>query len=87
MQVEYTEEAKKDLKSLDRSVAKRIIKKIAAFTDADDPIKHAKPLVGVMSGLYRFRVGDYRVIFVIADNGAVTVLTILTIAHRKDIYR
>ena len=87
MRVEYAAGARKDLKSLDRAEAARIVKKISVYTSADDPRKHAKPLSGSLSGLYRFRVGDYRVIFSIDEDGIISVLTILVIAHRKDVYR
>lgn len=87
MRVEYTSGARKELKSLDKAVAVRIIKKIAVYTADADPRKHAKPLAGSLAGLYRFWIGDYRVIFSVAEDGTVSVLTVLTIAHRKDIYR
>jgi mRNA interferase RelE/StbE len=87
MLVEYTVEALKDLKSLDKISAQRVIKKIQTYTSANTPLKHAKPLSGSLRGLYRFRVGNYRVVFSIDENGNVTVLTVLTIAHRKDVYR
>ncbi len=87
MRVEYASGARKELKSLDRAVAARIVKKISVYTSVDDPLKHAKPLAGSLAGLYRFRIGDYRVIFSIAEDGTVSVLTILAIAHRKDVYR
>jgi mRNA interferase RelE/StbE len=87
MRVEYTDEARKDLRSFDKTVAVRVIKKISVYASADDPRKHAKSLTGRLAGLYRFRVGDYRVIFSISGDGTVSILVVLAIAHRKDIYR
>ncbi len=43
-----------------------------------------KPLKGVFSGSYRYRVGDYRVIYEIDDN--LKQVTIILIAHRNKIY-
>lgn len=87
MKVIYSKDAEKDLCALDPSVAKKVIKKVKDFTDQDNPLLFAKPLTANLSGLYRFRVGDYRVIFSIEKDGSVTVLTVLRIAHRKDVYR
>ena len=86
MSVFYTNQARKDLKALDSVIARRIIKKVHEYTQGDAPLQYATPLKGALDGLYRFRVGDYRVVFQI-DDGVVSVYTILTIAHRKDVYR
>ena len=85
MIVVYSKEARKNLRSLDLSVSNRVIKKVKELTDHNDPLSFAKPLTGHFSGLHRFRVGDYRVVFVVEKDGSVTILTILRIAHRKDI--
>jgi mRNA interferase RelE/StbE len=87
MIVVYSKEARKDLQSLDPSVSKRVIKKVKEFTGHDNPLAFAKSLSANLSGLYRFRVGDYRVVFSVDEAGSVTILTILHIAHRKDIYK
>ncbi|MBP6881235.1 MAG: hypothetical protein KBC35_01275 [Candidatus Pacebacteria bacterium] len=36
---------------------------------------------------YRYRIGDYRAIFSVAADGTITLLTILSVKHRKDVYR
>jgi mRNA interferase RelE/StbE len=43
-----------------------------------------KALKGELSGYYRYRVGDYRVIYKIDDN--LKEVTILMIAHRSRVY-
>jgi mRNA interferase RelE/StbE len=43
-----------------------------------------KSLKGELSGYYRYRVGDYRVIYEIDDNSK--LVTILLIAHRSRVY-
>lgn len=43
-----------------------------------------KPLKGILSGYYRYRVGDYRVVYEINDNK--NIVTIILIAHRSKIY-
>jgi mRNA interferase RelE/StbE len=43
-----------------------------------------KPLKGILSGYYRYRVGDYRVVYEIDDHE--NIVTIILIAHRSKIY-
>ena len=50
------------MKKLDKQVARRIISKLREVTMLDDPRSMGKALVGNMSGLWRYRVGDYRII-------------------------
>jgi mRNA interferase RelE/StbE len=83
----YSKDATKKLDALDPQTAKRVIKKVKELTDHDNPLAFAKPLSANLSGLYRFRVGDYRVVFTVDEAGSVTILTILHIAHRKDVYK
>lgn len=85
--LQYAKEASKDLLKMDRNVARRIVQKLESHCDSENPIKHAKPLTGNLSGLLRYRIGDYRAIFEVDTKGVITILTILTIKHRKDVYR
>jgi len=48
-----------------------------------NPLRFAEPLKNTSLGQYRFRIGDYRVIFDVAQDKIV----ILTLGHRKDIYK
>lgn len=82
----YTKNARQDLHHLEKAVAKRIIKKIAFFSEQKNPFTSAKKLEGSMPGQYRFRIGDYRAIFDIDKKGNIYILMILRIKHRKDIY-
>jgi mRNA interferase RelE/StbE len=87
-EIVYTAESKKDLYALDTHLALRITKKINYYAlDFDNPLQNAKPLTGTLAGLYRYRVGDYRAIFEMDSNRVIIVLSILSIKHRKDIYR
>ncbi|MBF0466455.1 MAG: type II toxin-antitoxin system RelE/ParE family toxin [Nitrospirae bacterium] len=49
----------------------------------DKPHEAGKHLEGKFKGKYRLRVGNYRIIYWI-DN---TTVWIITVGHRKDIYR
>jgi len=84
--VVYINRALKDLDGLGFNVSQRIVKKVGFYSRKTNPLAHAKKLKPPFDDLYRFRVGDYRVIFEIDNKGNLTILTILTIKHRKDIY-
>jgi mRNA interferase RelE/StbE len=65
-------------------------KRIRDFLDGkvaelDDPRSLGKPLSGSFSGLWRYRVGDYRVIASIED--CCLRILVVKIGHRKEVYR
>ncbi|MFA4891037.1 MAG: type II toxin-antitoxin system RelE/ParE family toxin [Candidatus Gracilibacteria bacterium] len=82
----YSENSIKDLKRIDKSIAQRIVKKIAFFSSQKDIFAFSKPLIGLGDGKFRFRIGDYRAIFKIDKLGKIQILMILNIKHRKEIY-
>lgn len=82
----YTALARRDLKRLEPKTSKRIVTTVERYT-GNKPLEKAKALGGIFQGKYRYRVGEYRVIFTHDSNGKVIILTILRIKHRKDIYR
>lgn len=77
----YTARAVRDIKSLDENVKKRIGKTIIRYKE--DPLEYAEKLTDSILGTYRFRIGDYRVIFD-REGGDIIVLRV---GHRKEIYR
>jgi mRNA interferase RelE/StbE len=83
----YSPDARKDLLRLEKKVALRIVHKIAENAELSDPLVRAKPLAGVLAGKYRYRIGDYRAIFMLDAEGRVCILTVLRIKHRKEVYR
>jgi len=84
--IEYSDTAKNQLRKLDKPTAKRILdymdKRVAPN---DDPRSAGKALVGPLGGLWRYRVGDFRVVCEIQD-GALCVL-VVRLGNRKDIYK
>ena len=76
-----TKRALKDLGKIDSDSKIRIGEKLKVLTN--DPVGGSKKLSSAIIGTYRFRVGDYRIIFDIEDD---TVI-VLRIGHRKDIYK
>lgn len=82
-QLEISGKAKKDLKSMDKVIQKRIIKKLKFFMSQEDPISFAATLVNRKDGDYRWRVGHYRVVFDKNDD----VILLLRIQHRSEVYK
>lgn len=81
--VEYDPKAVKELRKLDRPIARRIARATAELADDPRP-RGARPLTGFPE-LWRLRVGDYRVIYTIR-NAELLVLA-LRVAHRSTVYR
>ena len=84
--IEYTNKAIKSLQKIDVIQSQKIVKKIKFYAKCEDIFTVAKKLKPPFDSLYRFRIGDYRAIFDIDNKGNITILTILDIKHRKDVY-
>lgn len=80
---EFKPQAIRDLKKLPKTIQNRIIKKLDFYVSTKNPLSFADRLIHFEIGSYRFRIGDYRVIF---DLEGETII-ILTLGHRKEIYR
>jgi len=81
--VEVKKSAVKEIAALPKRDQRRVIRAIAALADEPRP-EGARKLTGAEDA-YRIRVGDYRIIYQIA-NDVLTVL-VVRVAHRKDAYR
>ena len=81
--VEVKKSAVKEIAALPRRDQRRVVRAIDALADEPRP-EGVRKLTGA-EDVYRIRVGDYRIIYQIADN----VLTVLVVrvGHRKDVYR
>lgn len=82
--VVYHANAQKSLRKLDRPIARRIVDYLDDVGALDDPRRRGKALVGDRAGLWRYRVGDYRVICELRDSEL--VILALEIGHRGSIY-
>ena len=80
--IEYADAASKAIRKLPTDIQRRIIARIESLADNPRPSSAIK-----LSGhdAYRTRVGDYRIIYAIADERLVVV--IVEVGNRKDIYR
>ena len=83
---EFDSDAARELRKLGSSERQRILKFLRErLATEDDPRRLGAILSGPFSGLWRYRVGDYRLIAAIEDDRA-TVL-ILRVGHRREVYR
>ena len=81
----FDERALKELKKLDRQAQKNIL----AYLDErvagkEDPRRFGKALHANLAGLWRYRVGDYRIICQIRDNQL--LILVVSVGNRKNIY-
>jgi mRNA interferase RelE/StbE len=84
--VNFEPRALGELKKLDRVAQKRVVSFLQErICGEGDPRQNGKILTGDKAGLWRYRIGDYRIVCRL-DDDAQTVL-VLRVAHRKDIYR
>lgn len=83
----HTEKAINDFSKIDHSNSRRIFDKLDYFIETGHPLHYAMKLVNCSLGTYRFRIGDYRVIFDVDQNENIRILKILRIKHRKEVYR
>ena len=84
--VKFSEHAVKELKILDKPTV-RVIKNwiVKNLVDTTDPRLHGKALTGNLKGIWRYRVGDYRLFAEIHDDELIIFL--FEIAHRREIYK
>ena len=81
-----SETAKRQLKKLDRSTAQTLLRYLNRLVlETEDPRQRGKGLSANLTRLWRYRVGDYRLICDIQD-GELMVL-VLQVVHRSQAYR
>lgn len=83
-QLVFKPTAIRDLRKLPQTVQRRIKDKLEFYMSQAEPLDYAVQLVGnKQAGEYRFRVGDYRIVFDKISNE----LIVLYIEHRREVYR
>ena len=83
-QIRIQDSAAGELAQLDRQVARRVVKRIRWVAANVETIK-PEALSGDLAGLYKLRVGDYRVVYEILHAEQMIVVHLL--GHRREIYR
>ena len=81
--VSFKASAEKSLGKLPKAIAARVIEKATAL--ADDPRPPGSVKLAGTSGLWRVRVGDYRIAYLIDDPQQLVDVRI--VAHRRETYR
>ena len=83
--VDYSRRARRQLRNLDRQVARRIADYMDGYIAMlDNPRDIGKALHGRWSGHWRYRVGDWRVICDIQD--AALVVLVVEVGGRGEVY-
>jgi mRNA interferase RelE/StbE len=84
--VEFDRAADRDLRKLgaeaERAIARYLRERIATTAD---PRRFGHALTGDLKGLWRYRIGDYRVVAAIEDDRFVVL--VVTVGHRREVYR
>lgn len=83
MKVYYTYRAAEQLESLPIEIQKRIADKMRFYESQINPLRFAERLTEPREGEYRFRVGNYRIIFDVTGNK----LYVLAIKKRDEAYK
>lgn len=84
--IELTPEATRTIARLGTDVERRVVKFLRErLATLDDPRRIGEPLKGArFAGLWRYRVGDYRVLCEIQEH-RVTIL-VVAVGHRSSVY-
>ena len=83
--INFSETSLKQLRKLDNLSRKRILNYVSdVLTKIENPRILGKALTGDLKGLWRYRIGNFRIVCQIQDNSL--LILILKIAHRKEVY-
>ena len=83
--VELSSGAERQLRKLDPGTAKRLGSYLRALVaETSDPRERGKALTGPMTGLWRYRIGDYRLVCELIDQRLVVL--VVRLGHRSRIY-
>jgi mRNA interferase RelE/StbE len=78
--------ALREVEKLDRTLQRRVMAFLQQRIQLQDNLRSlGKPLKGEKQGLWRYRVGDYRIVCQLDDKAS--SILVLRVVHRKDAYR
>jgi len=83
MKVIFAKSAAREFRRLNRAIQDRIRRKLRFYASQPNPLNFAKPVKDFRFGNWRFRIGDYRIIFDVEKDKII----ILKVGHRRDIYK
>ncbi len=83
-EVVLSAQAQKIYASADQALAKKLARCFEQLEQSPRYHPNIKPLKGDFAGYYRYRIGDYRVIYLVDDE--TNQVLVNTIAHRREVY-
>jgi mRNA interferase RelE/StbE len=83
--VEFDRDAARDLRKLGADARRLILRYLRErIATGDDPRRFGRPLTRDLKGLWRYRVGDYRIVASIEEDRFVVL--VVTVGHRREVY-
>ncbi|WP_027128211.1 type II toxin-antitoxin system RelE family toxin [Fusobacterium perfoetens] len=84
--VDFSIEAANYIRKMDNSTKTTLLKWINKnLINCEDPRIHGKSLTGNKKGIWRYRVGNYRILCNIQDE--ILTILVLEVGHRSKIYK
>ena len=84
--VEFDRAAVRDLRKLGLEGERRVLRFLRErIAGSNDPRRLGHALTGDRKGLWRYRVGNYRIIAAMEDDRFVVL--VVTVGHRREVYR
>jgi mRNA interferase RelE/StbE len=83
--IEFDDRARRELRKLDPKIQREILRYLRErIGGSTDPKQFGKPLRMNLAGLWRYRVGDYRLICRLEENRL--VVFVIKVGHRREVY-
>ncbi|MDR2457853.1 MAG: type II toxin-antitoxin system RelE/ParE family toxin [Clostridiales Family XIII bacterium] len=83
--VEFDEKSRKIFNKFSETVKEQILKYLQKVEQSNDPKAFGKSLVGDRKGIWRCRVGDYRILCEIINEEL--LILVIDVGHRREIYK
>jgi mRNA interferase RelE/StbE len=83
--IEFDRDAAREVRKLGAEAQRLILRYLRErIATAENPRRFGHPLLGDLKGLWRYRVGDYRIVASIEDDRFVVL--VVTVGHRREVY-
>jgi mRNA interferase RelE/StbE len=83
--VEFDRDAARDLRKLGAPAQRLILRYLRQrIATAENPRRFGRALTGDLKGLWRYRIGDYRIVAAIEDDRLIVL--VVTVGHRREVY-
>lgn len=83
--IELTHQAERSLKRIAQSEPSLYVRVAKAIEDLGKDPSQGKPLKGELKGRYSYRIGNYRILYVVRHREL--LLIVIDLGHRREIYR